>query len=141
MEKFLKELKQLDTKINIQDSSSIGKKDFYIETDKIEKIINLFKKETARLITLTTYSNSDGEIFIYYHFDLKNSVFTVKTKVVNFKINSITKKFPAAFWIEKEIHEMYGIKFIGHKKLTNLLLTKKIKTPFLPRNKKKGKYG
>lgn len=139
MEKILKKLKYLSIKINTQDSSSFRKKDFYIETNKVKKIIDLFKKAEARLITLTAYSNSNGEIFIYYHFDLKNSIFTVKIKVVNSKINSITKKFPAADWIEKEICEMYGIKFIGHKKLTNLLLPKKIKTPFLV--KKKGKHG
>ncbi len=131
MKKFLKELKKNNIKINTKSSSSIGKKDFYIETSQIDKTIDLFKEEKARLITITAYSNKDEDFFIYYHFDVKNSVFTIKIKLKKIKTNSIINKFPAACWIEKEIHEMYGIKFKGHKKLKKLLLSKKIKTPFL----------
>jgi NADH:ubiquinone oxidoreductase subunit C len=139
MKKFLKKIKNLNIKVTAKDSISAGKKDFYLETDKLNKTISLFKKEKARLITITAYSNPNDKIFICYHFDWKNSVFTVKTQAVNSEISSITEHFPAAWWIEREIYEMYGIKFIGHKKLTNLLLPKKIKTPFVIT--KKGKHG
>jgi Ni,Fe-hydrogenase III component G len=38
------------------------------------------------------------------------------------KMDSFTDFMPAADWIEREIHEMLGVDFVGHPNLTKLLL-------------------
>jgi len=48
----------------------------------------------------------------------------VRTRVPrdNPELPTISKVFPGANWHERETHEMYGIKFLGHPNLTPLLL-------------------
>ncbi|HQJ40910.1 MAG TPA: NADH-quinone oxidoreductase subunit C, partial [Exilispira sp.] len=57
-------------------------------------------------------------------FDSSNYVLTLKAALPyeNLAIPSLSKLFDAALWIEREIHEFFGIDFIGHPDLTHLLL-------------------
>ena len=64
---------------------------------------------------------------ILYHFsdDMSGKIFTFRTKLedkANPEIDSLTPLMKAAEWIEREMHELLGIKFKGHPNLKHLLL-------------------
>ena len=65
---------------------------------------------------------------ILYHFsdDTSGQIISVRAKINDKdkpEIVSITPVFKAAEWIEREIHELLGINFIGHPNLKRLLLS------------------
>lgn len=64
------------------------------------------------------------ELLYHFAFDQVGLVITIKTMVPKpeLEMESFSSFMPAAEWIEREIHEMLGVKFIGHPKLETLLL-------------------
>jgi len=65
---------------------------------------------------------------ILYHFsdDSSGRIISLRAKIDDKdkpEIVSITSVFKAAGWIEREIHELLGINFIGHPNLKRLLLS------------------
>ncbi len=84
----------------------------------------LFEEKKMRLSIATGIDTRDG-IEILYHFsdDPIGTYYTIKTSVPkdNLKIKSLTDFLPAANWIEREIHELLGIDFVGHPNLAPLL--------------------
>ncbi len=70
----------------------------YPENQKRFKIVYLFlSHETNKRILLSYYINE------------------------NEKISSLTKIFPSANWMEREIFDMYGVKFVDHPDLRRIL--------------------
>lgn len=105
-------------------------KKFYAEVsekDFINAVKRLYKAK-ARFITATACQNS-GQMYIFYHFEISKALYTLWISLKQEKIESISDIYPTANWIEREITELYGIKFSG-KFLEPLLLTPDIKTPF-----------
>jgi Ni,Fe-hydrogenase III component G len=84
----------------------------------------LFKDKGCRLSIATGIDTRDG-IEILYHFTLDESgtYYNIKTIVPKDdpQIKSIAPFLPAADWIEREIHELFGVDFIGHPNLIPLL--------------------
>ena len=84
----------------------------------------LLKELGCRLSTATGMEVYDG-IEVMYHFsdDREGRYFcpTVKTSLTNPEITSITPLTKAASWIEREIHDMFGVVFQGHPNLKPLL--------------------
>ena len=79
-----------------------------------------------RLITASGTDSRSG-IEIIYHFadDSDGDVISFRTAIKDKKnpsIESLTPIFRAAEWIEREMHELLGVNFIGHPKLKHLLL-------------------
>jgi len=71
-------------------------------------------------------------IYIVSSFSLKNPLnIIIKTEVNREKpeINTIIDIFENAEFYEREIHELFGIIFIGHPRLIPLLLERKYKIP------------
>lgn len=93
-----------------------------VETTKV-----LHKDLGARFITASGMDAPDGfEIHYHFAFDRYNKVITVKVKIKskdNPEIESITPLMRGAEWIEREIHELLGIKFKNHPNLKKLLLS------------------
>jgi len=78
----------------------------------------LFEKAGARFITATGIDTPKG-IEILYHFSFdreEGKVVTVKVLVPKQKceIESIAPVIPGAAWIEREIKELLGVKFLNH---------------------------
>ena len=68
-----------------------------------------------------------GAIEILYHFvfDEKSTIVTLKTRVAKPfpEIESITPIIPGAEWIEREVHDLLGVKFRNHPNLRRLILS------------------
>lgn len=97
-----------------------------IKREDLKDTVNyLFNERDMRLATA---SGVDGrrEMEILYHFseDKTGKVFSLRVKIPkdDLKVDSITPLIKGAEFIEREIHEMLGIEFVGHPNLKPLLL-------------------
>lgn len=82
-----------------------------IDQDIFVKKIKDIKKDSPRFITATGFANSGGDFFIYYHFEIAKKIYTFRTFLKNDKAKTISNYFAGASWIERELAELYGIKF------------------------------
>lgn len=83
------------------------------------------KGKDARLSTITAVD----EKTLIYHFFVNGKFENVKIKVKNDKAESICSLFPNAEFYEREIFEMFGIKFEGNPNLKKLFLTEDVESP------------
>jgi Ni,Fe-hydrogenase III component G len=99
---------------------SVDKKDIR----EIAKV--LFKDLGLRYITASGMDTPRGfEILYHFSFDKTGQIVSVRVLIKDKKnpeIDSLAVISPAFEWIEREMWEMLGIKFIGHPNLKRLLL-------------------
>ena len=70
----------------------------------------------ARFITITAYQLPKDEGFrLEYHWDLDGRLLGFSMQLAGKSIESIFDLTEAADWIEREIHEEYGIDFTGRE--------------------------
>ncbi|MCX7785028.1 MAG: NADH-quinone oxidoreductase subunit C [candidate division WOR-3 bacterium] len=122
--KLQEEIKQKFPEANIFQHNQ---RRLYITIPK-EKIVDiakfLFLDKGLRLSIATGIDTRDGfEILYHFSYDKIGTYFTIKTFVSkdNPKIQSLATFYPAANWIEREIHELLGVDFEGHPNLLPLL--------------------
>jgi len=127
-EKILQDI-QASLGKKIQKLFKKSEKRVYIDVDPKdlrEAVRLIFRKLGARFNIATAIDRADGtEILYHFEFDKANvivslRVFTPERK--NPQFDSITPIFPGAEWIEREMHELFGIDFKGHPGLKPLLL-------------------
>lgn len=80
-----------------------------------------------RLSTMTGIAVEEGETQLIYHFVSGSLVLNVRVQTQRNSIPSIAAIMPAANWIEREIHDLYGVEFLGHPHLERF-----IRPPELP---------
>ncbi len=95
----------------------------WLETEGLEVSLVARKMlETgARLSTITAISRENGETDLIYHYALDREAVNIRTTTRSNQIASIAPETPAAGWIEREIHDLYAVEFIGHPDLTRLI--------------------
>ena len=86
----------------------------------------IFKDEGLRFHIASAVDTFDG-MEILYHFTHDPSDFIISVRVLlkdrdKPSIETITDITSAAWWIEREMHELFGIGFEGNKDLRRLLL-------------------
>ena len=95
-----------------------------IEILKFLKFDNRFKFNQLIDIAATDYPNEEKRFeLVYLLLSIENNL-RVKVSInleTNEKIPSIIKIFPSANWMEREIFDMYGIKFTNHPDLRRIL--------------------
>jgi NADH-quinone oxidoreductase subunit C len=99
---------------------------FTIDKKDIKSVATfLYKNVKMRLSTISGIDNEDSfELLYHFSFDKTGEMFNVRIFLDkdNPEIDSLVDIFKASDWVEREIHEMLGIKFIGHPQLTHFLL-------------------
>ena len=96
-----------------------------ISKDSIVDIADyLFRKEGFRFIIATALQSKKG-FEIYYHFskDTSGLVLNIHVKLDReiARIESLSNMFNASNWIEREMHELYGINFLNHPNQEKLI--------------------
>jgi Ni,Fe-hydrogenase III component G len=80
----------------------------------------------VRFITATAMDTLGGFIEVWYHFDLFQAPQVLSLQIMvpksDPRLPSITPVMPGAGWVEREITEMFGVRFEGHPKPGRLLL-------------------
>ena len=120
---------ELSSKIQ---SSSINNEELLIEInekDLIDVVQFLKLNENCKFKQLidiagVDYPENDKRFELIYLFLSHENNLRVKLLIkfeINQTINSITKIFPSANWMEREVFDMYGIKFKNHPDLRRIL--------------------
>ena len=95
-----------------------------IDVIKFFKLDNRLKFTQLIDIAAIDYPNDEKRFeLVYLLLSIENNL-RVKISIkleTNEKIPSIVKVFPSANWMEREIFDMYGIKFIDHPDLRRIL--------------------
>ncbi len=85
----------------------------------------IFKEIGARFI-IASGVDARNHMEILYHFTEEDIDLVISLRVhlpkTKLEIDSLTPVFTAAQWIEREMHELLGINFLGHPELKPLLL-------------------
>ncbi len=95
-----------------------------IEVIKFLKLDDRFKFKQLIDIAAIDYPNEEKRFELVYLLLSIESNLRLKISIkfeANEKIPSIVKVFPSANWMEREIFDMYGIKFINHPDLRRIL--------------------
>ncbi len=95
-----------------------------IEVIKFLKLDSRFNFNQLIDIAAIDYPNEEKRFeLVYLLLSIKNN-FRIKISIkfeTNEKIPSLVKIFPSANWMEREIFDMYGIKFLNHPDLRRIL--------------------
>jgi len=83
-----------------------------------------------RLSTMTGLAQPDGETTIVYHFVIAGHPVHIKTATHGATLPSITPIVRAASWIEREIHDFFGVRFADHPNLAPLLRPAELREGF-----------
>jgi NADH:ubiquinone oxidoreductase subunit C len=87
-----------------------------LDAAKVRELAKSMNEIHARFITITAYQLPKDEGFrLEYHWDLNGQLLGFSFLISGKSIESIFDLTEAADWIEREIHEEYGIDFTGRE--------------------------
>jgi len=96
----------------------------------VEAMARTMTRLGFRLSTMTGLAEADGETTIVYHFVISGHPVHIKTFTHGATLASITPILRAASWIEREIHDFFGVRFVGHPNLAPLLRPAELREGF-----------
>ncbi len=97
-----------------------------LQADAIVSAAAFLFKEIGARFNVASGVDCRTHMEILYHFTVEDIDLVISLRVTlpktKLEIDSLTSVFTAARWIEREIHELLGINFVGHPQLSRLLL-------------------
>ena len=122
-DKIKKDIDDMISQIELQKPKRI----FLITSRKnLKKILNYLKDkmDCYHLTAITGLDNLKEFGLIYHLWSSKGTMISVKITLPRDKpeIETMTDTFPVANLFEREIHDMFGIEFLGHPDMRRLLL-------------------
>ncbi len=97
-----------------------------IKPESLVKAATYIFKDLEARFNIASGVDTPSNIEILYHFSIEylNVLISLRVKLDKKKpaVASLTPVFKGANWIEREMHELLGIDFIGHPDLSRLLL-------------------
>jgi NADH:ubiquinone oxidoreductase subunit C len=84
-------------------------------------LAKVMHEREGRLSTVTAVCRKDGETELIYHYMLEGEAINVRARTRGKTIASVAPVTKAAEWIEREIHDFFGVSFEGHPGLERLL--------------------
>lgn len=122
IEKFRKEFKTYILEVAIKSQRRI------IVTVKPDSLVNiadyLYRSKGFRFIIASALHTRKG-YEIHYHFSMDSSGLILNIQVIlnnnSPQIESLSNMFNASNWIEREIHELFGINFLNHPNQEKLI--------------------
>jgi Ni,Fe-hydrogenase III component G len=124
-------LASLDTRFkeSIHKVEKTSSKKVFIDVDASQitgMVKHIFKDLELRMNTITAVDTLDG-FEVLYHFSYDKRGVTVSLRAIikdkiNPTIDTITDITRSSWWIEREIHELFGINFRNNEDLRTLLL-------------------
>jgi NADH-quinone oxidoreductase subunit C len=98
----------------------------HIQADSIVRFAEFLFKDIGARFNIASGLDRRNQMEILYHFTVETIDLVISLRVIltkaQLEIASLTSVFTAAHWIEREIHELLGVNFVGHPNLTRLLL-------------------
>ncbi len=87
----------------------------------VEAMARVLNELGARFSTASGIALDDGETVIVYHWVCGHDAINIRTQTQHNQMPSIATMIRAANWIEREIHDLYSVDFIGHPNLVRLI--------------------
>ncbi|HIE36416.1 MAG TPA: NADH-quinone oxidoreductase subunit C [Candidatus Omnitrophica bacterium] len=100
---------------------------FTINKEDLKEVASILYKEMDMRFSTVTGIDNENNFELIYHFscDKTGEIFNIRVFLEdkeNPEVDSLIDVFRAGDWIEREIHELLGIKFKGYPNLKHLLL-------------------
>jgi NADH-quinone oxidoreductase subunit C len=129
--KILKELEQqLSGKIKVT-SSDFGDDTLIIDRESLLEVVRFLKQkpyEYSMLLDLTCvdYLGREPRFEMVYHLLSLSAKHRLRIKIPlsekNLSIETLTSVWKNANWLEREVYDMYGVRFYGHPDLRRLFM-------------------
>lgn len=106
-------------RITVSNNSHDGKKRIWWECSPSQflPIVSRLKEAQARLITIQAFPMGGKDIGLNYYFNIEEITCIIKTYTERSCINSLYTLFTNSDFIEREINNIFKIKFLGHPNL------------------------
>ncbi len=114
----------------VKSFSFIGQNQIELKKDRIVEIMTFLRDNTispfAYLVDETAVHWPKDEqfeiVYILYSFST-NEYLRVKTRIKEFEtIDSVFSVWSTADWLEREVYDMFGVRYTNHPNLTRILL-------------------
>ncbi len=96
-----------------------------IKPDSILKIAGFLYKEAGFRFIIASAIHTKRGFEIHYHFSMDQSGLILNLHVIldskNPQVESLSNMFKATNWIEREMHELFGINFLNHPNQDKLI--------------------
>lgn len=123
---IIEQLKQEIGESSISEVSFPRKRRIFIQAshERIRDIIMFFKKNSFTHLSAVTGAKTNSNLIeILYHLDRAGTLVTIRVVLPPTEsISTITDIILGASLYEREIHDLFGVKFEGHPDLSRLIL-------------------